>query len=586
MSTDPQKDDLLERVLGGTYKITKKIGEGGMGIVYQAEHVRLPKSFAVKVLSAAVAPESELYHRFRREAEICSRLKHEHIVDVVDFNLTEDGRPYLVMELLEGEDLATRLDLAGRLPIEKVIDILGQVTSALTEAHEQGVVHRDLKPQNIFLCQRRHQDDYVKLVDFGISKIQGAGSVLTATGAFVGTPVYMSPEQTGAGGAKVDHRTDIYALGVITYQLLTGRLPFEGENFAQLVLSIISKPAPSLTAVAPDLPPAVDAVIQRALAKDPAARFQTATAFYDALRAAVQGGAEVQSVSPAGMSSPGLVAGFPTLPFTPSPRASGRTAAPLLESTSPPGLFIPQPPPQEQMATGPTILADSADQSDSMELSPESKRGHRALLIGVGAASVTATATLALLFAFGGRGRTKSNNAARASALAGNEPIDTALDASVPLVQIRRPRLDSGPVSPRKPEPPQVVIQLRGLPNGARCQVDGRAVQGSRLLLARSAREITLQCEAEGHKPFSQTLPLNKDSVVDVSLPPFGPISASRHTVSRRNQRRPGSRRSSARRSSRRHHATRHAARRPPRNRRAPTTRPNSGTINDVPLDD
>ncbi|MDY0004550.1 MAG: serine/threonine-protein kinase, partial [Polyangia bacterium] len=228
MAKGERKDELLEVTLGGAYTVRSRIGTGGMGSVYLAEHVRLPKSFAVKVLNDSVDPGSELYHRFRREAEVCSRLKHEHIVEVVDFNITESGRPYIVMELLEGEDLATRLERQGPFSLEQTARILGQVASALGEAHEQGVVHRDMKPQNIFLCRRRHQDDYVKLVDFGISKIQGAGSVLTQTNSLMGTPFYMSPEQTGAGDGKVDHRTDIYALGVIAYQMLTGDVPFRG----------------------------------------------------------------------------------------------------------------------------------------------------------------------------------------------------------------------------------------------------------------------------------------------------------------------------------------------------------------------
>ncbi|MFH2006651.1 MAG: serine/threonine-protein kinase [bacterium] len=481
MSTQQRLDELLGCLLGGAYEVREKIGEGGMGSVYRADHVRLPKSFAVKVLNEAVDPASELYHRFRREAEVCSRLKHEHIVEVVDFNLTEDGRPYIVMELLDGEDLGSRLDRVGRLSLAETTQILGQVSAALGEAHEQGVVHRDMKPQNIFLCRRRHRDDYVKLVDFGISKIQGAGSMLTATNAMMGTPYYMSPEQTGAGEAKVDHRTDVYALGVIAFQMLTGDVPFRGDNFAQLVLSIVMKPPGSVNEQVPGLPAAVNAVIQCALAKDPGARFQTVADFDHALQSVALGSAacDPAEVSP----SPSATAGSPAAP---SP-------------SWPPGLSV-----------SPTTLSGAAGQQDSLALPTERRGRSRALLLGLGGVVAVAVLLVVAILALGGRSRGD-----RASPSAGGSAAAVDASASSPP----RGRPGEGDVRALSLVASRVVIHLRGLPGGAVCRVNSRVVPGNPLVLDRSARPVTLLCEALGHRPFTRKLTPDKDTEVQVSMP-------------------------------------------------------------------
>ncbi len=223
-------DPLIGATLGGLYHVERLIGVGGMGRVYQATHVHLGKAYAVKVLSEGRAKQPDATERFLREAKAATRIEHDHIVKVVNFDSDDAHRLFIVMELLEGENLADRID-RGALPIDEAIEIARQTGDALQAAHEAGIVHRDLKPENIFITQKDSRD-FVKVLDFGISKIKNpdhGDPKLTATDQIVGTPLYISPE-LARGMATVDHRTDIYALGVIMYEMITGSPPFTGSE--------------------------------------------------------------------------------------------------------------------------------------------------------------------------------------------------------------------------------------------------------------------------------------------------------------------------------------------------------------------
>ncbi|MFW6049527.1 MAG: serine/threonine-protein kinase [Myxococcota bacterium] len=285
-------DRRLGRVLGGLYRLDARIGEGGMGAVYRATHVHLGKAFAVKVLSAEVRPSERAVERLRREAITASRIAHDHIVDVVSFDHADDGGVFIVMELVEGRDLADLL-ATGRLPVERAVRIARQIAAALGAAHANGVVHRDLKPENVLVTEK-HGDDFVKVLDFGISTVKTADAErvrVTRTGQLVGTPLYMSPEQA-RGDDDVDHRADVYALGCILYEMLTGHPPFEGTNYFQLLWKHGNRDPepPSERCPAADIPPALEAVALRALAKDPADRFDSMEAFDAALGEAVAAG--------------------------------------------------------------------------------------------------------------------------------------------------------------------------------------------------------------------------------------------------------------------------------------------------------
>jgi len=266
---------LVGQVLNGTYRLVRLIGEGGMGAVFEGAHTRLPRKVAIKVLFPETVEHPEAVERFHREALVTSDLGHPNIVKVIDFNYTADSVPYIVMELLAGEDLDTRLCRVSLLPPETVDHILRQTASAVNAAHRQGVIHRDLKPPNIFLCQQPHQKDYVKVVDFGISKIHGASSKLTMPDTVLGSPSYMSPEQACGKSSNVDRRTDVFAMGAILYEMLSARQPFVGPTVDAVLYKVIHEPPPSFAEIDLDLPTALEEVVFTALAKDPAERFNS-----------------------------------------------------------------------------------------------------------------------------------------------------------------------------------------------------------------------------------------------------------------------------------------------------------------------
>jgi len=273
-------DPLIGSTLGERYRILRVLGEGGMGRVYEAEHTLIERRVAIKVLREDFCRRADVVERFRREAKSASRIGHPNIVDVLDFGETASGASYFVMELLSGEDLADVLSRKGALTPERAVLILFQCCHALAAAHDKGIIHRDLKPENVFLVEREGAPDFVKLVDFGVAKMsdfdiaaETAGK-LTRTGVIFGTPEYMSPEQ--AGGLTADHRADIYALGITLYEVLTGRVPFEGASFMAVLSKHGTKALPPLRVVNPRLriSPQLERVVMRALEKDRARRFQ------------------------------------------------------------------------------------------------------------------------------------------------------------------------------------------------------------------------------------------------------------------------------------------------------------------------
>ncbi len=226
-------DPFVGRTIGN-FVLSRKVGEGGMGAVYLGEHNRISRRAAIKVLLPELASEPEVVARFLNEARASADIKHPHVIEISDFGELDDGTSYLVMEWLQGRSLADRMG-AARVPVTQALHIGRQIAEALEAAHQRGVVHRDLKPDNVFLVERDGDADFVKVLDFGIAKIlRGATELHTQTGAIMGTPGYMAPEQ--CRGEVVDPRADLYALGVILYEMLGGRLPFEAEGLGELPL--------------------------------------------------------------------------------------------------------------------------------------------------------------------------------------------------------------------------------------------------------------------------------------------------------------------------------------------------------------
>src|SRR5918999_1700046 len=275
-------DRLVGQVLAGKYRIDDKIDEGGMGCVYRATHVLMEKVVAVKVLHPALAADDKIVQRFTREAKAASRISHPHAINVTDFGEAENGIVYLVMEYLRGRTLKDIVRSGGPMSLERTVEIVRQVAGALDVAHNEGVVHRDLKSDNIMLAEATG-GDWAKVLDFGIAKIQQTErSVhetdpgLTAPNLIIGTPQYMSPEQCSQA-SKIDARSDLYSLGIIVHEMLAGHVPFSGDSPTEVMVKQMQEAPPSLLDERDDLPASVDAVVRRALSKNPDERFQTAS---------------------------------------------------------------------------------------------------------------------------------------------------------------------------------------------------------------------------------------------------------------------------------------------------------------------
>jgi len=292
-------DPLLNHTLAGKYRIEKLIKRGGMGAVYRGKHVLMEKTVAIKVLRPSLAADPDVVARFSREAKAASRISHPHAVSVTDFGEAENGVVFLVMEYLDGRTQKEIIRHEGPMSLERVVEIIRQVAGALDAAHAGGVIHRDLKSDNIMLV-RHNGDEWAKVLDFGIAKIrlpEGAHDPdLTAPDLVIGTPQYMSPEQCSEA-RTIDARSDVYSLGVIVFEMLAGTVPFTGESATSIMMKQVQEPPPSLLALRRDLPVGLEGVIQRALAKQPADRFQTASELSDALAGAAAGEAPAASAA-------------------------------------------------------------------------------------------------------------------------------------------------------------------------------------------------------------------------------------------------------------------------------------------------
>jgi len=306
-------ESLIGSLLGERYQLLRLIGEGGMGAVYLATHVIIGKQIAVKVLSPDYSRNPADVQRFLGEARAASLIRHDHVVDIADFGYTPQGQAYLVMEYLEGEDLAHTLQRDVRMPWFRVSNLIMQIGSALAAAHAKGIVHRDMKPENCFRVKREGDEDFVKVLDFGIAKIvddrfkKGEHS-LTIEGGVIGTPEYIAPEL--CRGLKADTRVDIYALGIIMYRMLTGVLPFrtDTDNYMAVLSQHLTDPPRPLHEQAPDaqIPAKIEEIVMRALEKDPDRRYQTVEELIAALREA--------QLTLTGASSTGLITGLSRLP--------------------------------------------------------------------------------------------------------------------------------------------------------------------------------------------------------------------------------------------------------------------------------
>jgi serine/threonine protein kinase len=294
-------DPLLTQLVADRYRVIRKLGEGGMGSVYLAEHVVIEKKFALKVLAPELCRRPDLVARFLQEARSASRIGHENVIDIMDFGQSPDGLVYIAMEFLDGKDLGEIVRGKGAMEWSEARAIVLQICRALRAAHDKGIVHRDMKPENIFLIQREGQPHFVKILDFGIAKVMGLdpnGPRLTRTGMIFGTPEYMAPEQ--AEGKDTDHRADIYAVGCIMYHLITGQTPFVAESFMTMLTKHLMEEPVAPSARRPDLgvTPEMDALVLKALEKDRDKRWQSMAELLEAV--AICPGPETAAPKPPG----------------------------------------------------------------------------------------------------------------------------------------------------------------------------------------------------------------------------------------------------------------------------------------------
>ena len=347
-------DRLVGETLDGRYYVERKIGEGGMGVVFAVRHAVIERPLAIKVLKREVMRDNATVQRFIQEAKAASRIGHPNIVDVTDFGKTPDGMTYSVMEYIAGTTLSNVIKESAPLPNERAVRIASQIARALAAAHAKGIVHRDLKPENVFLIDRDGRPDFVKIVDFGIAKVQPiegteSGPRLTRAGAVFGTPEYMAPEQA-AGRGDTDQRADIYALGTIMYEMLVGKVPHKGDSMVRTIAMQMLDPITPPTKVNPDLPitPALEATVMKALSKKREDRFQTMNEFLAALET---------------KSTPTVIPAVQTVTNAPPPRRQKPSTRQLHEP--------------EFAAPGTAISAGSVSFShvyDAQEPPPESSR--------------------------------------------------------------------------------------------------------------------------------------------------------------------------------------------------------------------
>jgi serine/threonine-protein kinase len=353
-------------VLRGKYEILEKLGEGGMGVVFKARHVRFDEICALKVVSAALAQDQTFVQRFHAEALVMRKLEHPHALRVHDVDETEDGRPFLVMEFVAGQNLATLLR-GGPLEPARAVRITMQLCEALAAAHRLGIIHRDIKPNNILLARAADGSDFVKLFDFGIAKVMegsaiGGGASLTQTGFLVGTPAYMSPEQArGLRGDKLDGRSDLYSLGVVLYEMLTGRIPFEGDTPLAVLMAHLNQAPPELADLRAGLPDALVEIVMTALAKDPEERFASAEAMRASLAQVLQlfMSGVTQQAAPARAVETRVWTHEPAPHISPVPTSRVATPPPAAPRATPPRRAEETPRPMEKSFPAPALSPPS-----------------------------------------------------------------------------------------------------------------------------------------------------------------------------------------------------------------------------------
>ncbi|MBN2714633.1 MAG: serine/threonine protein kinase [Deltaproteobacteria bacterium] len=475
--------------LDNKYTIVSLLGEGGMGAVYEAKHQLINRRLAVKFLHPQYANNDEVVTRFQREAQAAAKIGHENIIEITDMGTADDDAPYIVMEYLEGTDVKGLLESEGVQSVERTARILVQALAALQAAHDVQIIHRDLKPENIYLIQKSSNPDYVKLLDFGISKFKeletDGQKALTQTGTVLGTPHYMSPEQA-RGEQNLTLRSDIYAMGVIMYQMLTGHLPFDAPNYNALLIKILTEDPPLPEVLNPDLPEDIAETIKIAMARDPEDRFVDCDEFRARL-----------------------------IPYVPGIAVDSTNSLNLVAHRT------------GTVRRTQTMTATPLEMTQSGITAPKSRLP---LILGAAAAVVLAVVVGIVAFL---SSRT--------------EPMEGNVEQPVPQHPVAQPESDvkTDVEAPKEKGVAQITLSVTAQPNTATITIDGADVgnpyTGSFL---KSNVNRSISVSAPGHESVSEMVVFDKDLTLSYDLKPKEDESENKsHSVKRRH---PGKRQKSA----------------------------------------
>jgi eukaryotic-like serine/threonine-protein kinase len=518
------------QMLDDKYRIDELLEVGGMGAVYVGSHTKLQKRVAIKVLRSELASAVEIVERFLREAVAASRIGHENIIEVTDIGKAQNGAPFIVMELLEGENLAARIKRVGPLPVPQACHIAVEILSAMEAAHRAGIVHRDLKPENVFLA-RKSRSESVKVLDFGISRMmqtEEGQNRLTLTGLVMGTPYYMSPEQA-CGESEITHSADIYAVGVILYEMLTAKVPFEGTNYNSLIYKVLSGTfPPARTYVA--LPEPLERIIYRAMALRPEHRFASATELTQALEPFVP------------LSSPSQP--FQLLGWSPTPAGGFQPQAPAVASlaalsASPARIDPIQDAYASTMAdTHPDqlggdehakVTAKAKAQVMPAEPAAPARRGSRGAIVAVAAVLLLGAIGAGLaLWQSSREGREEGETVAATEPAASTAPASPAAStapaspaASSSPAETTPPATAGVPVAEpaaTSPDTEPVTLSFVVTPADATIRADGKAIEGRELTMPRGGPEVTIEVSREGYLPKQRKVAFESNREVEIIL--------------------------------------------------------------------
>ncbi|HUS28321.1 MAG TPA: serine/threonine-protein kinase [Kofleriaceae bacterium] len=553
----------------GSYRILQKIGTGGMGAVYLAEHPLIGKKVALKVIHKELATNKEVVQRFFQEAKAVTKIGNEHIIQIHDFGVTPDGDHFYIMDYLDGQTLAQIIAKDTVLPTMRALHIGAQIAAALSAAHSAGVIHRDLKPDNVMLTQRLGDSDFVVLLDFGLAKmnIGGSSAVKTAAGVLLGTPQYMSPEACESRG-NLDHRTDIYALGILLFQMITGMLPFDGETMGEVLVKQVTQLPPPPRGFNPSIPPSVEQIVLRCLAKNPDARFPTMISLREALLDPEQYLRASPPMSPARSLAPGEVkvdaktimayaaqeqqqrtqigTGSAPLPLPAPPTTlPGNAGAKTMMAD---GNLVP---PRPVQAPPPEMVVPNQPKMNTMRIATPhgySSRPPRkmwpivlvlALLLGLGGGA------FAVAYFGNSSGTGGGSGGDSGSAVAGGSsgstgsgpgsavavtPIDAAavavvaVDAAAPVAAIdaaAAPVVVDAAAAVHVPSGPTAVISIESTPSGAEVfGPDGKSVGKTPVKVTLPISDLPLEFELKlaGYKKKKKSIVVTGNSIVDVPL--------------------------------------------------------------------